>query len=104
MNMIFEVNSIPPEIKSSSQVQVRSLKDTLKIRTPDQDRSVSMDSGLELQEFINALLRLPVIDFDRVEAVRQAIADGTYQVDTERTAAKLIQFEALFQAPSPVQG
>ena len=64
-----------------------------------------MDSGLELQEFINALLRLPVIDFDRVEAIRQAVADGTYQVDTERTAAKLIQFEAMFQAPSiPSQG
>lgn len=64
-----------------------------------------MDSGLELQEFINALLRLPVIDFDRVEASRQAVADGTYQVDTERTAAKLIQFEAMFQAPSiPSQG
>jgi Anti-sigma-28 factor, FlgM len=59
-----------------------------------------MDIGLKLQEFINALLRLPVIDFDRVEAIRQAVADGTYQVDTERTAAKLIQFEALFQAPS----
>jgi negative regulator of flagellin synthesis FlgM len=58
-----------------------------------------MDSGLELQEFINALLRLPVIDFDRVEAIRQAVADGTYQVDTERTAAKLIQFEAMFQVP-----
>jgi hypothetical protein len=59
-----------------------------------------MDIGLKLQEFINAIVRLPVIDFDRVEAIRQAVADGTYQVDTERTAAKLIQFEALFQAPS----
>lgn len=64
----------------------------------------SMDSGLELQEFINAILRLPVIDFDRVEAIRQAVAEGTYQVDTERIATKLIQFEAMFQAPSPVQG
>ena len=47
-----------------------------------------MDIGLELQELINALLRLPVIDFDRVEAIRQAITGGTYQIDTERTAAK----------------
>ena len=46
----------------------------------------------------------PVIDFDRVEAIRQAITGGTYQIDTERTAAKLIQLEAMFQAPSPVQG
>ena len=61
-----------------------------------------MDIGLKLQEFINALLRLPVIDFDRVEAIRQAVADGTYQVYTERTATKLIQFEAMFQAPSPL--
>jgi anti-sigma28 factor (negative regulator of flagellin synthesis) len=79
-------------------------KDSLKIRIPDQDCLVSIDSGLELQEFTNALLRLPVIDFDRVEAIRQAVADGRYQVDTERTTAKLIQFEALFQVPSPVQG
>jgi flagellar biosynthesis anti-sigma factor FlgM len=63
-----------------------------------------MDIGLELQELINALLRLPVIDFDRVEAIRKAITGGTYQIDTERTAAKLIQFEAMFQAPSPIQG
>jgi anti-sigma-28 factor FlgM len=61
-----------------------------------------MDIGLKLQEFINAILRLPVIDFDRVEAIRQAATDGTYQVDTERTAAKLIQFEAMFQAPCPL--
>ena len=78
-------------------------KDTLKIRIPE-GHSVSIDSGLELQEFINALLRLPVIDFDRVETIRQAVADGTYQVDTKRTTAKLIQFEAMFQAPSPVRG
>jgi negative regulator of flagellin synthesis FlgM len=79
-------------------------KDGLKITISDQDCLVSIDSGLELQEFTNALLRLPVIDFDRVEAIRQAVADGRYQVDTERTTAKLIQFEALFQVPSPVQG
>lgn len=35
------------------------------------------------------------IDIDRVNAVKKALADGTYAINAEQVAKKLIQFEKL---------
>ena len=35
------------------------------------------------------------VDFDRVSAVKKALADGSYSINAERVAKKLIQFEKL---------
>jgi negative regulator of flagellin synthesis FlgM len=35
------------------------------------------------------------VDFDRVAAVKKALADGSYTVNAEKVAKKLIQFEKL---------
>jgi len=37
----------------------------------------------------------PVVDVQRVEKARQAILDGTYQVDPVRIAEKLMEFDNL---------
>jgi len=36
------------------------------------------------------------VDSDRISAVKKALADGSYTVNAERLAEKLIQFEKLF--------
>jgi negative regulator of flagellin synthesis FlgM len=36
-----------------------------------------------------------IVDFDRVAAVKKALADGNYQVNAERVAEKMIQYEKL---------
>ncbi len=37
----------------------------------------------------------PEVDMDRVEAIKQKIAEGKYPIDPERVAEKFAQFEGL---------
>lgn len=50
-------------------------------------------TAARLQRLEEELASLPVVDASRVEAVRQAIADGTYRPDPGRVAGKLLAFE-----------
>lgn len=57
--------------------------------------SVSVtDKASRLLALEDTLASLPVVDHEKVAAIKQAIADGSYQVNSERIAAKLIAFES----------
>ncbi|WP_373186067.1 flagellar biosynthesis anti-sigma factor FlgM [Halopseudomonas sp.] len=47
----------------------------------------------QLQAVEERLRELPVVDSERVSQIRQAISDGTYQVDSGRIADKLLALE-----------
>lgn len=51
------------------------------------------DTATNLQKINQEINALPVVDNQRVESIRQAIANGTYEVDAQRTAEKMIGFE-----------
>lgn len=52
------------------------------------------DAGRQLSQLEGALRDVPVVDTQRVEAVRESVNDGTYTVDNRAVAHKLMQFEA----------
>ena len=48
----------------------------------------------QLQKISDKLRDQPTVNSARVAQLKQAIADGSYQVDAGRVAGKLLQFEA----------
>mgnify|MGYP001208078713 CR=1 FL=1 len=51
------------------------------------------DSAMQLAALEKAIAKVPDVDMDRVEAVRDEIESGEYTVDSRRIAAKLVQLE-----------
>lgn len=50
----------------------------------------------QLQNISEKIAQQPSIDSARVAQLKQAIADGSYQIDNERVASKLLDLEAQF--------
>jgi negative regulator of flagellin synthesis FlgM len=51
------------------------------------------DSARSLQKIEEAVAKAPVVDAQKVAAVKQAIVSGTYKIDAGRVAGKLLKFE-----------
>lgn len=70
--------------------------------TPTPTDTVSLtDTAARLRELEAALAKAPDVDSARVEALRQAIAEGKYDIDSVHVADKLVALERdLFGKPS----
>ena len=53
------------------------------------------DNAVQLGKLDNSVVAAPVVDTQRVEQVKQAISNGTYEIDAEKVADKLMQFESI---------
>ena len=56
------------------------------------------DNAAQLGKLGNTVDTGPVVDMQRVEQVKQAISDGTYEVDATKIADKLMQFESILKS------
>ncbi len=52
-------------------------------------------ASIHLGHIERTLAHIPVIDGSRVENIREALADGTYEISPRRIADKLIEFELM---------
>lgn len=56
--------------------------------------TVSLTGTAEkLRKLEAALSELPVADEERIEGIRRAVANGTYEIDAQRIADKMLDFE-----------
>ncbi len=58
---------------------------------------VDISSAQALEKIRESLASEPVVDRQKVELIKQALQDGTYNIDAEKIAAKLIEFEQLLK-------
>lgn len=59
------------------------------------DQVTLTDTARRLSDLTQTASAQPAVDSQRVSEIRQAIADGSYQVNAERVADKLMQTEDL---------
>jgi negative regulator of flagellin synthesis FlgM len=57
------------------------------------DHVTLTDSARSLQKIEEAVARTPVVNADKVAAVKQAIGSGTYKIDAGRIAGKMLKYE-----------
>lgn len=58
------------------------------------------ETAIRLGQLGVAVAELPVVDTQRVEKVKQAIADGNYTVDPTRIAERLMEFDMALKPKS----
>ncbi len=66
-----------------------------RLSQPEADSSVKLSNTAQNLNQLEAQIKAaPDVDSDKVSALRAAIADGSYQVNAESVADKLLNFEA----------
>src|SRR5687767_3314704 len=77
--------------KPSSQGQVRA---TAADKSAAASDTVNItQSGLLMSKLEELVQSTPIVDRDRVAAIKDALASGTYEIDDQRVADKLLRFE-----------
>lgn len=100
---------MPIDINGISSPKVQVPKDDSQLKTAVEQNKTAVESGksttsdtvsisdnaVQLGKVDNTSIVTPVVDTKRVEEVKQAISDGTFKVDAEKVADKLMKFEAI---------
>jgi len=102
--MAIEINGLPPS-KGPGSADDAKLKQTVEKPVEQQESGKSStsdtvslsDNAVQLGKLENTLVSTPVVDTKRVEQVKQAIQDGSYEVDPKKVADKLMQFEGILK-------
>lgn len=99
--MAIEITGLPAsQLQDSSGIkQTQALQD---VKQPIQttasaasaDKVTLTDTAAKLQKLEKDLSKLPVVDQERVNSLRKAIASGDYKVDPVKTAEKFVRFES----------
>ena len=58
------------------------------------DHVTLTDSARSLQKIEEAVAKTPVVNADKVAAVKQSISSGTYTIDAGRIADKILKYES----------
>ena len=87
---------LPPDINTARNVAERNNRTTQTTPGANTQTSTGTDKvslSDTLSQLEQSLADVPVVDSDKVAAVKKAIEDGSYQLDSQELARKMIDFE-----------
>jgi negative regulator of flagellin synthesis FlgM len=58
-----------------------------------EDRVTITRVSIDLQNALDSLASVPIVDAKRVDEIKNAIQQNTYQIDSAKVAQKMIKFE-----------
>ncbi len=95
INSITSKSNTPLTVKTAPKADAESVKETT-TGTAEKNDSIAITAiAKEIHRAFETSSASSAIDFDRVAAVKKALADGSYTVNAEKVAEKMIQFEKL---------
>jgi negative regulator of flagellin synthesis FlgM len=89
----------PPAIKTTPKAEIDSGKNT-PIKIAEKNDSIAITAMAQGIKKAFESSSVTIVDVDRVAAVKKALADGSYQINAERIAEKMIQYEKLMSQDS----
>ena len=95
--MALDINRLNSSSAGIGNTKAASTKDVSAAQTSDVKATQSTASSAEAKQLSSltaGLKDLPVVDSDKVSRLKQAIADGSYKVDSQKVADKLMAFES----------
>lgn len=90
-NVISSTHSGVKSVSGSSDQANGSSAKVAAVRPTDSVRLTG--DAKQLHELEQTIAAIPVVDHERVERVRQSLADGSYKMDPQAIAAKLVRWE-----------
>jgi negative regulator of flagellin synthesis FlgM len=87
-------NSGPQVIDKTQNESASAASSTASTAASTADTVTFTGPALTLQKLGDAVANAPVVNTQKVAAVKQAVQNGTYKVDTGRVADKILQFES----------
>lgn len=84
-----------PSIKTTPKSEIDSGKKA-SVKSAERNDSIVITAMAQgIKKAFESSSSVAVVDVDRVAAVKKALADGSYQINAERIAEKMIQYEKL---------
>jgi negative regulator of flagellin synthesis FlgM len=82
-------------VKTTQKVEIDSGKNE-SVKSAEKNDSVAITAmAQDIKKAFESSPSVTIVDADRVTAVKKALADGSYQINAERIAEKMIQYEKL---------
>ena len=83
----------PVPIKTSQKTEIDGDKKGSVKNTEKEDSVAITTVAQEIKKAFESSSAASAVDIDRVSSVKKALADGSYPIDADRIAKKMIQFE-----------
>jgi negative regulator of flagellin synthesis FlgM len=82
-------------IKTTPKAEIDSGQNA-PVKSPEKNDSIAITAMAQgIKKAFELSSSATIVDVDRVAAVKKALADGSYQINAERIAKKMIQYEKL---------
>jgi negative regulator of flagellin synthesis FlgM len=99
VNSFLDPYSTTASLDKSNESRLKTTADSTETSTSQGDTVTVSQDALLLTEARRTAQNAPDVRSEKVEALRTQVANGTYQIDSNRIAASLVQEEpGLFQS------